>query len=316
MQVSIIVCAYTEKRWDDLLAAIESIKMQSHKAEQIIVSIDHNDALFERAKLALPDVTLVRNTQERGLSGARNSAIEVAIGDVIVFMDEDAIAQKDWLEHLLHHYTDDNIAGVGGQIIPMWLANQPKWFPIEFQWVVGCTYRGMPTTSKAVRNLIGCNMSFRRDVFDAVGLFRNGIGRVGTLPIGCEETELCIRLHQAMPSAKLIYEPNAIVRHRVPQSRGTLRYFLSRCYSEGISKAMISQYVGQKDSLSSEQSYVVRILPSGMLIHASKLLRGDLAGVLRALAIPIGLLATTFGFLRGKFRTGKLPKQTEVAIPT
>jgi cellulose synthase/poly-beta-1,6-N-acetylglucosamine synthase-like glycosyltransferase len=111
-------------------------------------------------------------------------------------MDEDATAAPDWLERLTHGYDSDEVLGVGGTIDPLWLTGRPAWFPAEFDWVVGCTYRGLPETANRVRNLIGCNMSFRREVFQQVGGFRSGIGRIGLRPVGCEETELCIRLNQ------------------------------------------------------------------------------------------------------------------------
>ncbi len=67
--------------------------------------------------------------------------------------------------------------------------------PEEFYWVVSANYRGMPPSGAHVRNLLGGNMSFRREQFDVVGGFRSDIGRgAGKRPLGCEETEFCIRL--------------------------------------------------------------------------------------------------------------------------
>ena len=100
---------------------------------------------------------------------------------------------------------------MGGAIEPLWESDRPRWFPPEFDWVVGCTYRGMPCEPKPVRNLIGCNMSFRREVFAQIGGFRDEIGRVGARPSGCDETELCIRLGQRLPHALLLYSPCARV---------------------------------------------------------------------------------------------------------
>jgi GT2 family glycosyltransferase len=311
--VSAIICAYTERRWDDLIAAVGSLQQQTHRPDEIIVVIDHNEALYERALQAFPDGQVVRNVQQKGLSGARNSGIAQASGAIIAFMDEDAVADPIWLETLLQSYSHQEVMGVGGQIVPLWLADRPGWFPEEFQWVVGCTYRGMPETTAPVRNLIGCNMSFRREVFETAGTFRSEIGRVDTLPMGCEETELCIRVNQRYPGRYLLYEPRAVVRHRVPAARGTWRYFFSRCYSEGISKALIRQYIGSKDGLSTETSYTLKTLPRGVMLGVSDTLRGDFSGLGRSVAIITGLFITTVGYLRGNLRKKRVTASSQVA---
>jgi hypothetical protein len=158
----------------------------------------------------------------------------------------------------------------------------------------------MPEMPATVRNLIGCNMAFRKEAFAAVGRFR--IGRVGALSIGQEndETEFCIRLRATCPDAELWYEPAAAVQHRVPQSRATLTYFTRRCFSEGLSKARLSRQVGRADGLSAERTYTLRTLPQGVLRGlGDTLLRHDASGVLRAGAIIAGLMITAAGYLAG-----------------
>ena len=83
-----------------------------------------------------------REQQQRGISGARNSGIAAARGAIIAFLDDDAIAAPDWLEQLLAGYSSPNVLGVGGAIEPQWQGGRPRWFPPEFDWVVGCTYLG------------------------------------------------------------------------------------------------------------------------------------------------------------------------------
>ncbi len=103
---SIVICAYTETRWAELLAAVASVQSQTLLPLEIIVVIDHNPTLFERARAAIPDIVLINNEEKRGLSGARNSGIAVARGDIIAFMDEDATAAPDWLARLNAGYED------------------------------------------------------------------------------------------------------------------------------------------------------------------------------------------------------------------
>lgn len=300
LDISVIICAYTEERWDDLVAAVESVRQQTLPAAEIIIVIDHNPQLLERAQDHIPDVIVVENSEARGLSGARNSGIAVAKSQIVAFLDDDAVATPAWLIFLSETLSDPQVLGAGGPVLPLWLDNEPSWFPAEFYWVVGCTYRGMPQTTKTIRNPIGANMSFRREIFDTVGGFRTGIGRLSTRPLGCEETELCIRARQRWPQYSFLYQPQASVFHRVPGNRTCWRYFCSRCYSEGISKAVISRYVGVKDSLVAERTYTLRTLPNGVARGlADALFRHDLTGLARAGAIVAGLAITTAGYFIG-----------------
>jgi glycosyltransferase involved in cell wall biosynthesis len=177
--VSVVICAYTEARWDDLLAAIDSVRAQRDRvALEIIVVIDHNPALLERMRPIGTDLKLTENVEAQGLSGARNSGVRLASGDIVAFIDDDALADPSWLESLVAVYDDPLVAGAGGTIRPLWETRRPAWWPLEFDWVVGCTYRGMPQQRAVVRNVIGCNMSFRRDLLESLGGFAHGIGRI------------------------------------------------------------------------------------------------------------------------------------------
>jgi cellulose synthase/poly-beta-1,6-N-acetylglucosamine synthase-like glycosyltransferase len=298
--ISVVVCTYSEARWPDLLAALASLRRQTVPPLETIVVVDHNEQLLARVRATLSDVIAVPNTDRRGLSGARNSGIAVARGDVVAFMDDDAVAADDWLERLAAAYADERVLGVGGAAEPAWERGRPRAFPPEFDWVVGCTYRGMPATRAPVRNLIGANMSFRREVLAAAGRFRSGIGRVGTRPIGCEETELCIRARRQRPDGVFLFEPDARVAHRVPPNRATLRYFGARCYAEGRSKAAVARLVGARDGLATERSYVVRTLSRAVACGVRDcVLRRDVDGLRRAAAVLAGLLCTAAGYAAG-----------------
>ena len=298
--VSVVICAYTLERWETLVAAIESVRRQRYPAHEIIAVSDHNDALLRAVRARFPQLTALANTGPRGIAGGRNCGIAVASGAVVAFLDDDAIADPDWLAHLAAAYADPRVQGVGGQIDPRWEGGQPRWFPGEFNWIVGCHYTGLPTATAEVRNMIGANMSVRRSVFAAIGGFRTEIGRTGKTPLGCEETEFCIRLHQRLPAAVLRHEPRVRIEHVVPSWRTTRAYFVRRCWAEGLSKALVSRLVGAGDGLASEWTYTLRTLPRGVLRGLRDGLRGDLAGFGRAAAIVVGLTITTAGYLRGR----------------
>lgn len=305
---SVVICAYSLDRWDDLRDAITSLQNQTVLPYEIIVVIDHNEDLLHRVRDSFSSIVAIPNTGTQGLSGARNSGVLAASGDVVAFLDDDARADTSWLEHFRTHYTRDDVLGVGGAVLPDWAGGKkPAWFPVEFLWVVGCSYRGQPTSLQPVRNLIGANMSYRLDALRTAGPFQEGIGRVGLRPMGCEETELGIRVLNAFPGEQVLYDPNAVVWHRVPKRRMGPRYFLDRCFAEGLSKALVVQLVGQQSGLSSERAYTLRVLPLGVLRGLRAGVYGHLGGFGRALAIVAGLAATTLGYAIGRLRPQTLP---------
>lgn len=218
----------------------------------------------------------------------------------MAFLDDDAVAETDWLERLMQCCMEPEVMGAGGAVEPRWLSKCPAWFPKEFYWVLGCTYRGLPEKFMPVRNLYGGCICIRKEVFEAVGGFRDGIGRVGTVPRGCEETDLCIRAKQHWPQRVFVYEPGARIHHLIPAERTSWSYFRARCYAEGCSKAEVAQFVGAKDGLASERTYTLRTLPRGIVRGcADFLLRRDPSGLARAVAIVVGLMVTTTGYVVG-----------------
>ncbi|MFB4316961.1 glycosyltransferase family 2 protein [Actinomadura sp. 21ATH] len=312
---SVVICAYTDRRWDDVHAAVASVRAQEHPPEEIVLVVDHNRELHDRLKVSLPDAVVVENREERGLSGGKNTGVAVARGDMVAFLDDDAAAAPGWLAAFAAHYADPAVAGVGGLTLPMWpgstasadmvkepvpasTGRRPRWFPEEFDWTVGCTYRGL--RPGPVRNLMGGNASFRREMFPVAGGFDSRIGRsFHKRPLGCEETEFCIRLRQRSPESELVYDDRAVIWHRVPRERARFAYFRERCYAEGLSKALVTRSVGSQDGLASERAHALRTLPRGALRGVGDAFRGDPAGLGRAGAISVGLAWTAWGYAVG-----------------
>jgi hypothetical protein len=298
--VSVVVCAFTERRWPDLCHGLAALDGQTCPPAEVVLVTDHADGLLDRARRTFRHVRCVPNAGPPGLSAARNTGVAAARGDVVAFIDDDAAPDPDWLERLLAPYADPDVVAVGGTALPAWPAGRPAWFPAEFDWVVGCSYRGLPTERAEIRNLMGCNMSFRSTVLGTGSPFRVGVGRVGDRPLGCEETELCIRIRQHRTWARIMFEPGATVRHRVTPERTRLRYFLARCYAEGVSKSLVAGAVGTGDGLRSERGYCARTLPRGFAEGILAAAHGHPAGLARSGAILAGLGATVVGYLAAR----------------
>jgi glycosyltransferase involved in cell wall biosynthesis len=312
LTLSVIVCTYSSKRWSLLQESMSALRVQTRAPDEVILVVDHNDELAARARDAFPELCVVSNREERGLSGARNTGVAEATGDVVVFVDDDAVPDPDWLEVLSAAYASPSVAGAGGEATPRPELELPRWFPREFNWVIGCSYEGLPRSTSPVRNPLGANMSFRRASLRLIDGFRSGIGRVGTKPLGCEETELSIRIHDAT-GGSILYVPEARVRHFVPASRTTLRYFVSRCWAEGISKAAVARLTRSRAALTTERAYVLRTLPRGVRRGARDALLGDVHGLLRALAIVMGVAVTSSGYACGRLAGARVDPEPRAA---
>jgi O-antigen biosynthesis protein len=298
--VAVVVCAYTLDRWSDIKAGIEALRQQTLPPCEVVLVVDHNDALAARARrelcTRLTTLQVIPNGGRQGLSGARNTGIAATTAPLVAFLDDDALPEPSWLAELVAPFDDPSVFVTGGRAVPVWPDARPHWWPAEFDWVIGCSYVGLPDRAADVRNVLGCSMMLRREVFAIAGSFTLGLGRIGTQPLGCEETELCIRLRQRRPDARVTYTPRAVVHHHVTAVRTKARYFASRCFAEGASKAQVAHIVGASEATSSERSYVRVTLSRALLQGLSDTRQGDWTGLAKAGTILLGLFATLCGF--------------------
>ena len=297
LEAAVVICCYDEERWDSLLRTIASVRSQAHAPAEIVVAVDHNPSLATRLGRFVPGLRIVENTGARGASGTRNAGARHATTPVLVFLDDDVCVGERWLDRLLAPLQDPGVVGAGGRIDPNWLGPPPAWWPPEFNWVVGATYAGQPTTTAPVRNVWTGNMAVRRQAFEAVGGFRSDFGKVGRISRP-EDTDLCLRISQASlgGSRQWVFVPGASVSHEISIERAHLRYFLWRCYLEGRGKVELARLNGRADSLSDESTYVRRVLVRALRSYVAEAVRRRRTTPLRrAAAVVAGLVASGAG---------------------
>lgn len=301
LAVAVVICAYTLNRWDKTRLAVDSVLRQSPAPAQVLVVIDHNAELAALTRRELAGVTVLESSAAPGLSGARSTGLLASAQPITVFLDDDAEARPGWLASLVEPYREPEVIATGGGVVPKWWsAARPSWLPPEFDWVVGCSYLGLPESAGVVRNPIGANMSVRTQPALDAGGFDGTIGRISTRPRGCEETELAIRLTAGVPGSKVIYVPAAIVDHYVQKERTRVGYFLRRCWHEGQSKAAVVRLVGASSGLESERRHAAVVIPASLWRDLRSLLAGDLAGAKRMAASVCGLGASAGGYIAGR----------------
>ena len=299
VKVSVVVSTYSEDRLGYVRECLQSLKRQSVPPVEVILVLDPRPSLVEFYQSRLSGDVRIIASDGFGLSNARNAGVKSARGDIVAFIDDDAVADVDWISNLFGGYENPEVVGVGGYITPVWEDGSPPWFPAELNWIVGCSYKGLPEHRSNVRNPIGCNMSFRRIIFDAVGYFRTDVGRFGGMLLGGEEPELSFRILNEFPHSKILYEPSAIVYHKVGKSRRRLAYLFRRSFYEGVSKALIvHSRTGVDHGLSAENQYLKYLIRVAIPSKVRHFYRLDVLSQLMTLSLST--CAVLLGFSVGR----------------
>jgi glycosyltransferase involved in cell wall biosynthesis len=308
--VSVIICAYTEERLKDIHEAVESVLIQTVKAHEVILAVDNNEELSHRLRSELPSrVSVVLNNRTPGLSETRNAGIRSSTGQIVAFIDDDAIAEATWLSDLVAGFDDPRVMAVGGQALPLWPRGKPPfWFPEEFDFVIGCTghKKLMVREGGEVRNVTGSNMAFRRAVFEKAGMWETTLGRCDLgrkrfNPSGGEEAELCLRIVNSLPGSAILFRPESVVKHKVVSRRATLRYVLDFCFREGHTRATVKKVVAQYDRnpLRAESIFLRRLILGSV---PQRLLRFyKVSNLAQVAVIGANLSAMAAGYVLGRW---------------
>lgn len=300
MKVSVVICTYDEGLYDHFTEAVESVRSQTHGDVEIIVVVDGNPRLCEQATAdygASPDVSILCNENNRGLSASRNRGIERATGDVVAFLDDDAVADEEWLDRLVTAYEREDAIAAGGKMTPLWVAGKPSFLPEEFYWLIGVTHRGFADEEGEVRNTFGSNISVRRDVLGAVGGFTEDIGLGGDTQLQAEEPELGTRLRQEYGHG-VYYVPDAEVAHKIFEYRTSPVWLLKRAFWQGFSKRGVEEVL--PDATDEEDRYLRQLLFEFMPRRFRNLIRHpSIAALLQFVMLFVFSAMVGFGYLYG-----------------
>ena len=265
LSASVVICAYTEARWDSIERALLGVEQQTVAPLDVILAVDHNPALAERFRRELmpkfPFLSVaLEESGPSGIGSARNIGIAHSRGDVVVFLDDDAAPQPTWLEEILRPFGEETVGMVAGLVTPNWIgaSRAPRWLPPEYFWVMGATWRGFGSDQQDIRNPIGASMAIRRHLLEAVGGFDL------RFTYNNDETDLCFRIREAFPGTRTVFAPKSEILHEVSPARQTLKYFFRRCWVEGLAKGSTSEQHG-RGTLMRELDYCVRYLTTGVL---------------------------------------------------
>jgi GT2 family glycosyltransferase len=252
LKISVVVCTYN--RGKKIKSCLDSILNQSLSKEEYEIVVVNDGSTDDTAKIlkSVKGIRIVTNDPNQGLAQSRNNGAKASLADIIVFTDDDCVADKDWLKNILKAYEDSDVVGVGGKIVPFrtdkWLlryysANNPlAHLTFAFDDSSGVVYsiaqyvkrsfslKQLPDSTVRLYMIVGANMSMRHSVFEKVGGFDPRIR------FGGEEEDFWTRLRKLGPQAKLVYAPDAIINHDYDSS---FKDASRRNYKYGIGAARL-----------------------------------------------------------------------------
>ena len=237
VSASVVVC--TRNRRESLAACLASIGQQSLEGLETVV-IDNGSTDGTAAYLAdwrgreADRVTAVEPVA--GLSRARNRGLTVAAGEIVLFLDDDAVAPVGWAAAHLVAYRDERVVAAGGPVVLWFPQGRPSWAIRELEhWWSALDLGDVPGPFPPPHGPYGTNMSVRRRTALDVGGFDTALGRVGDSLLSSEEADLFQRLWET--GGAIRYEPAATVIHLVTRERLRVRWLLRRGWAQGRSNA-------------------------------------------------------------------------------
>jgi len=241
VKLSVIICTYNrEKFLPESLYSIAKQSINSNKFELIIVNNNSTDSTDSIVKIFIAeniniDIKYFIEKQQ-GLSFARNRGINESNGDILIFLDDDAIASSSYLEEVLNFFISYNdAAAMGGKILPKFETFKPKWASKYLMSVFSVINLGEKV--KLFKNNafpIGANMAVKKSIFNEVGNFNTDLGRRGANMEGGEEKDLFSRIRKN--NGLIYYNPKPWVYHIIPENRTKLSFLKKQAYGIGYSE--------------------------------------------------------------------------------
>lgn len=248
MIISFIICTYNREKY--IYECLSRLASNTVKEgwEIILVNNNSTDNTAAECERFVEDYQPANyhyflETQQ-GLSFARNRGIQEAKGEWLVFLDDDAMVEPDYIASLQKHLSDHPEAGAfGGQIIPLFEDGEPEWYSKWTMIYVSAMDRGKTVHPfPANKYPIGANMGVNREVIDRVGMFNTALGRTGNNLLSGEEKDLFNRIHAA--GYPILYFPDIQVHHCIPAHRTTKEFIARLADGVGQSERLRTRHIG------------------------------------------------------------------------
>jgi glucosyl-dolichyl phosphate glucuronosyltransferase len=273
MKLSVVVCTYNRsQRLRRMLESLrEAVIPVDSSCEFILVDNNCDDdtrRVFEEIERRSESRIRYVFEENKGISHARNRGVKEAKGEIIAFTDDDVVVEKYWIQNIEKAFKEhDDVACVGGKILPIWEIPKPKWLAPNLYFHVALLDYGDFVAYMDSPNIWGANFAVKSEMFKKYGLFDSNLGRIPRKLYSGEETEFLQRLLNA--GEKLLYYPTSIVYHCVSANRMSKGYFRKWNFDKGELSGILMKNMKYFDVLDIHS------------LRSKKMLRGIIASVLR-----------------------------------
>lgn len=267
--LSIVIPTFEEKRLHDVQDLVESIRKQSYKGVEVVLTTE-SKVMFDLLNLHMDPIPgsllrIICDVKARGVNACRNLGIAAASGNIVAIVDDDVVLPMKWAHEMLMAYQKfQNVGAVTGPVKPMWMSEPKPWIPRVLYWLISCTMWDWSLPMN-IRNVGGMNSSYDSSVLKEVGPFDTTIGPKGggaksgkVLYVGAEEVELCQRI-RFKTGKTIIYLPSAWLYHKVYDSQTTFQSLTKRAFHFGYTRGYIVtylRYASPRSSLAFEKSQI------------------------------------------------------------
>lgn len=262
-KISAVVATYNRERF--LPDALEGLRVQTLDPREFQIIIVNNNSKDRTKEISLE---FIKNNPQlncfyceefnQGLSFGRNRGVNESNAELITFIDDDAVIEKDFLLNVVNYMKDKNdVAAVGGKIFAKYLNKKPVWMSKYIQALVGHVDYGDETFEyPSGKYPFGSNMSIRTESLKAIGLFNTQLGRIGEGGLGGEEKDMFDKLKQN--GGKIFYLPSLLVYHSVDDSRLTKERMENLSYGVGASEKIRVQSKGPNEIMKKAIEYAFK----------------------------------------------------------
>ncbi len=260
MLLSVVVSVFSLNRLGDLRDLLDGLAQQTYKNLEVVIIVDENKELFEKVAAYInsnkyTNVYIVFNDVNKGLSYSRNVGIDHSNGEIISFIDDDAIPNNYWAEKIVDSFLEDETIGaLTGEIIPLWEYDKMSWFPKELHWMISCSYVMTPSTKQEFERGFGTNMAFKKEIFDKVGKFDINFGLNVKKWVGGEDSDMFLRVKKV--GMKVLFNPDVCVQHKIYYYRIKLKNIAKRAFNGGSSVHQMKKRIKYSLNQSTEHRYL------------------------------------------------------------
>ena len=251
--ISAVICTHNREKYiEKSLTSLINQTLEKENYEIIVVDNASTDNTRDITTKFLKLHTNIKYINEPvlGLSQSRNTGWQNSEGKYVAYLDDDAVADPDWLKNILSVFRNAKPAPgiVGGKIDPIWESDPPAW--LSDQMIRALTVIDWSKEPVVLNNthmwLAGANIAYQKSLFLKHGGFDVSLGRKGQNLLSCEETILNSIIEDA--GYNIYYDPSIRVRHHIPPDRIKKSWHVKRQYWNGVSVAYIHTH-GSNNSL-------------------------------------------------------------------